>query len=84
MRNYMLTTSRQRKFQYHVVIGIGQEWPPKEVNLLQMTLAGKITDKPQGIVRRSARRQVFLARQDILPFCIKPDGEARDELRRGN
>src|SRR5439155_10272913 len=79
---YMLTTGGQRKLQHHVVIGIGQERPPQKMNLLQMALTDKIAGKGQSVLWRQARRQIFLPRQDLLPFGVKAYGEARLKLRR--
>ena len=54
-----------------VVVGIGKKWPPQEMNLLQVRLAGKITKKAEGILLSSVGRQVFNPGKNGLPLEVK-------------
>src|SRR5260370_41983385 len=84
MRYYMTTSGRKCKFQHHVVIGIGQERAPQEMNFLQMGLAGEVTHEAQSILRCLARREILRAHQDLLPLIIKPPRKAGVELTGRN
>src|SRR5947208_731630 len=84
MRDYMTASCGYGQFQHHVVIGVGQERPPQEMDFLQMGLTGKIADEAQGVLRRAARLQVFRAAQHVLPLRIKSHRKAGLEFRRGN
>jgi hypothetical protein len=53
MDYYMAATGGKGEFQHHVVIGVGKEWPPQEMDFLQKR-------------RRAPRRRVFRPRQDLL------------------
>ncbi|HEY4232330.1 MAG TPA: hypothetical protein VGM76_02805 [Lacipirellulaceae bacterium] len=80
MGYYTLATGRNRKLEYHIVVGIRQLRLPQKVYFLQMGLAGQISEAKR-ILRFLARRQVFRPGERILPFGVKTDRQAGLELR---
>jgi hypothetical protein len=62
VRDNVAAAGGERKFQHHVVIGVGEEWPPQEMDFLKVCLAGEVAQEAQGIVCRLAGRQVLRPR----------------------
>jgi hypothetical protein len=56
---YILAAGGKRQFQDHVIIRVGEEGPPQEMDFLQVTLAGEVANEPQSIVCVQSRRQIF-------------------------
>jgi hypothetical protein len=84
MSDYILATCSDGQFQHHIVVGIGQERPPQEVDFLQMGLAGKVPQESRRIRWRPTGRQVLSPSQDLLPLGIEAHGEARLKNRTWN
>ena len=84
VRHNIGASRRKSQFQKHVIVRVCEKWPPKEMDFLQMGLAGKVAQKAAGIFRRVAGRQILGACQHFLPLGIKPHREAKLELRRRN
>lgn len=74
MRNNIRAACGKRQFEYHVVVSIGKERPPQEMDLLDLGLAGEITKKPERVVFGRAWRQVLC---ESIPLAIR-----RKELPR--
>ncbi|HWE04232.1 MAG TPA: hypothetical protein VG326_17635 [Tepidisphaeraceae bacterium] len=72
----MPATGGESQFQDHIVNSIRQERPPKEMNLLQVRLAGEIANELNRVFGHKARRKIFRAGENLSPFGVKGDGEA--------
>ena len=64
-------TSGKSEFQHHVVVGVCEERPPKEIDFLEMSLAGEIAKKESSIFSSEAGRQVLGLRSGRIRVCGK-------------
>jgi hypothetical protein len=69
----MPATGRKRQLQHHIVIRVGQERPPEEMDFLKVRLARQIPQETHCIVGREPRRDILRPRQNLLPLSIQPN-----------
>jgi len=73
MGNNITAACGKSQFQNHVVIGVGKKWPPKKMDLLQMSLVCQIAKRAKGVVLCLPWRQILASRHHCLPLDVKRD-----------